>query len=106
MAWHECEECGRMAVWRKDNEPWKTKCSFCWKQGNGYDLSPGERYALELEVELVEARAVAKKKTAPPCQFSPQELTQLLRLCHPDRHGNSALSNEITRRIIDIRRGK
>jgi len=33
-----------------------------------------------------------------------RELKDLLMLCHPDRHGNSELSNRITRKINELRR--
>lgn len=32
-------------------------------------------------------------------QFSPDEIKVLVRLCHPDRHGNSATANSMTQKL-------
>lgn len=32
------------------------------------------------------------------------EITQMLKLCHPDRHGNSEAANKITRRLLELRK--
>lgn len=40
---------------------------------------------------------------AMPAQFTEEEIARLLRLCHPDKHGNSSAANEMTRKLLDIR---
>lgn len=37
-------------------------------------------------------------------QFSQQEIDTLIRLCHPDKHNNSASSNEITKKLLSLRK--
>ena len=37
-------------------------------------------------------------------QFSEDELVQMLKLCHPDRHDNNATSTQITQKILELRK--
>lgn len=36
-------------------------------------------------------------------QFTKQEIDSMIRLCHPDRHDNSRISNEITQKLLKMR---
>lgn len=36
--------------------------------------------------------------------FSDDLIKQLLQLCHPDKHGNSSLSNEVTKWLLSQRK--
>lgn len=36
-------------------------------------------------------------------QFSPEEIDRLIRLCHPDKHGNSESATVMTQKLLDIR---
>jgi hypothetical protein len=38
-----------------------------------------------------------------PPQFSKDEIKKLIALCHPDKHANSPISNEITARLLKMR---
>ena len=107
MEWYDCEHCGRPAIHRDEEEDWKTKCIFCWKADEDYELTMSELYALRLEEELVKLnqemvyRTVTAQKNA---QFTKKELGNLLRLCHPDMHGGSKLSTEVTQKLLDMRK--
>jgi len=37
-------------------------------------------------------------------QFSPQEIERLIRLCHPDKHDSSTAANEMTARLLSLRK--
>lgn len=37
-------------------------------------------------------------------QFSKSEIETLVRLCHPDKHNNSQASNEITKKLLSLRK--
>ena len=37
-------------------------------------------------------------------QFTEKEIKQLISLCHPDKHGNSKSSSEITKKLLDMRK--
>jgi hypothetical protein len=39
----------------------------------------------------------------PPSQFTQEDVNRLIRLCHPDRHNNSDVSNEITKKLLQLR---
>jgi hypothetical protein len=36
--------------------------------------------------------------------FSESEIQTLIRLCHPDKHGNSPAANEMTAKLLSLRR--
>lgn len=36
-------------------------------------------------------------------QFTQDEIEKLIRLCHPDKHNNSATANELTARLLKLR---
>lgn len=36
-------------------------------------------------------------------QFTQDEIARMLRLCHPDKHGNSEAANDITRKLLNLR---
>lgn len=37
-------------------------------------------------------------------QFSKAEIAQLIKLCHPDKHGGSEVAGEITRKLLTLRK--
>lgn len=39
-----------------------------------------------------------------PSPFTEEEMRKLLILCHPDKHGGKALAEEMTARILDLRK--
>lgn len=41
----------------------------------------------------------------PSAQFTEEELSKLIRLCHPDKHNNSLTSNEMTVRLLAMKKG-
>lgn len=38
-----------------------------------------------------------------PSQFSQSEINQLIRLCHPDKHDNSVIATEMTKKLLAMR---
>lgn len=47
-------------------------------------------------------RAVIPSETS--SQFTQAEIMVLIRLCHPDRHNNSNASNDITKKLLALRK--
>jgi hypothetical protein len=39
-----------------------------------------------------------------PRQFTKDELRQLIALCHPDKHGGSQAANDITAKLLSLRK--
>lgn len=56
----------------------------------------------ELRYRLLVAQN--RSPTLSSSQFSEEELKQLIRLCHPDKHGGSAAATKITQKLLALRR--
>lgn len=39
-----------------------------------------------------------------PAQFTPEELDTLVRLCHPDKHDGSRAANDMTAKLLAMRK--
>jgi hypothetical protein len=71
-----------------EGEEWKTYCIFCYKK---------KKQKEEVKKEP-QPRVVTEK--------IPEEIIfALIKLCHPDRHNNSKLSNDATKWLLE-KRGK
>jgi hypothetical protein len=79
-----CVDCGSY-FYRAATESWKRRCLSCW------------------------LATKATKPAAAPVQPDPvvgelrDNIRGLLSLCHPDRHGNSQLSTNVTRWLLQVR---
>lgn len=47
---------------------------------------------------------VKSKQSTSVSTFTKQEIKTLIALCHPDKHGNSKTSNDITKRLLELRK--
>jgi hypothetical protein len=127
-----CEDCGRALP--ADNPYWKLKCLSCFKRSKRveeHQITAQARATPELQLRydhlyeqyrklIVVAMEAAQQvealerelKTArqqkatpePSLSFGKDMLKKLLLLCHPDKHANSALSNEVTRYLLGLRK--
>lgn len=70
---------------RDFDQTWKRLCLPCWRRAKGAAPSP----------------AAAATPSAP---LEPSRIRQLLQLVHPDKHAGSALANEVTQWLLDLRR--
>jgi len=91
MSTATCPECGDR--FEKD-APWKKTCMPCWKESKRAEHIE----LLELREEVAEHRrllsaVLAERKAV---SIEPDMLSRLIRLCHPDKHGNSEASNQAT----------
>lgn len=48
-------------------------------------------------------RRVVGAPRVDPTQITPARLKQLLQLCHPDRHQNSPLSNDVQQWLLQVK---
>lgn len=69
---------------REPDQTWKRLCLPCW-------------------IKSKQPRAVTPP-AAPSAPIAPDRVRQLLQLTHPDKHAGSALANEVTRWLLDLRR--
>ena len=114
--WYKCEQCGERAVYRNDDESWKTKCPVCWKLESGIKLTNSDRLARKLigdikglkqTVDILHGIIQRKEMTASynnKVKLDKKLLTQVISLCHPDKHGGLDVANEVTRKLIEMRK--
>lgn len=67
-------------------------------------------YLVEMEDELNEVKEAlneaveeVEKKSETTNVLTPDQIKALLRLCHPDKHSNGKLSNEVTKWLLALR---
>ncbi|MGB4912115.1 MAG: hypothetical protein WBO95_08290 [Candidatus Dechloromonas phosphoritropha] len=92
-----CEKCGAAFI-REDGEDWKTLCLACWKKSPKAKNVAADRLA-QLTAEntaLLLERDTLRRSLQAAISIPPDMLARLIRLCHPDRHGNSEASNMAT----------
>ena len=51
-------------------------------------------------------RALDRMEAAKTKQFTPAEVTRLIILCHPDRHGGKQMAVELTAKLLKLKRNK
>ena len=114
-----CRKCGGMFNYN-DGEEWKRDCLPCWiKEKNGEKKAPNESkfsgghlHEEKLQEQVRQLTSRVRKLQdenatlrfqvhygKPSGQFDADTLKRIRMLVHPDKHGNSAMSNEITQLI-------
>jgi hypothetical protein len=112
----ECECCHTPFVAAKGFE---RLCPVCFKIDRGYDLYVGDKALLRLQeqyhkqaaemAQLTDRYTRVRQKAKSLMQAAASPLTakkveKLIRLCHPDKHGGSALATEVTQWLLSQRR--
>ena len=100
MHWHECPSCGSRFV---RDQPWKRVCFACWKASKKTGTSAAtsaEIDNLNLIVQGLRFRIAELEAERMPDGM----LSRLIRLAHPDRHGNSQAANVATQWLLSLRR--
>lgn len=113
-----CAACGAV-FWRKEGEHWKTLCLGCWKtkqrKAEAEQREPGNVEQLRAELDAVKREngrlklrllsfRLEQRQQSEPASIPADMLGRLIRLCHPDRHGNSEASNQTTAWLLERRR--
>lgn len=61
-------------------------------------------------VDLIEdlggLKRIREAVNSPPQQFTDDDIRRLLQLCHPDKHSNSSLAQDMTRKLLAARQRK
>jgi hypothetical protein len=106
-----CQKCDKPYVVTPEEE-YKIYCMPCFKTERAWKLSASDQAYVLLQAEYASlqqqnttlTKALRRCKKAPPKGKMPTiPYRDLLRLCHPDRHQNSALSKRITQWILENR---
>ena len=83
-----CPTCGNQY---DQDQPWKKTCLSCWQKKKRAEQSSS---GTPDEVQRLRAEVLRLRLEAYP--IAPDMLARLIRLCHPDKHGNSEAANEAT----------
>lgn len=111
-----CPKCKKPFV---DPDDWRKSCILCWKKEKSYDLTKSDlQYQalqdvthdlnkqieeLQTEIEELEEELEENKNdenSDDNANLTEAQVKALLRLCHPDKHSNSKLSNEVTKWLL------
>jgi hypothetical protein len=60
-------------------------------------------YDVKFEVRALHARIASMNSQNKSTQFSAEEISKLIMLCHPDKHNGKAMANELTSKLIKLR---
>lgn len=111
---YTCDECQKPFF---RDEEWKTTCLVCFKCTSGYSLYGADKQIIlfqdalhdltdkikkyAYDADLWKRRAIsAKEKKAP---FTQQQIKDLIRLCHPDKHGGTKKATEMTQWLLSLK---
>jgi hypothetical protein len=99
----KCPVCGNAFL---RDEPWKRVCFPCWRKTKNRTTADSSaeaenrrlrQEAAKLRNEVHTLRSVIAIRAA---SIPANMLKRLIRLCHPDRHGNSQASTEATQWLL------
>lgn len=81
--------------------------------GEAFSSTEKKRLARELEASRAMCAALSERhsklmilfgsKCGESSQFSSGEIRNLIKLCHPDKHGGSVLAKDITAKLLGLR---
>ena len=89
----QCKECKQ--IFETDFE-WQKICKVCYRNLKQKELNECKTKINELEYEL------KSLKNIQPFSKDKKFIKQLIQLCHPDKHENSKIANEITIQLIKL----
>jgi len=99
------KKCSHCLTWFEAKFPNAKLCLTCWKKRERafaeYDDLCNEVDRLIGMVGRLRAELEARQ---PAGAIPPAMLKRLIRLCHPDKHGNSETANEATRWLLEQRK--
>jgi hypothetical protein len=95
-----CTVCG--AGFLRD-QPWKSKCSPCWRASKGRPTELDRLRARIVGLEVENAALQLRLEVRPAPTIPAEMLRRLVQLCHPDRHGGSAAATAATAWLLDQR---
>ncbi len=96
-----CQMCGSTFY---PDQDWKKICILCYKKSKRFE-SESAYYEQILELREENQRLRYQLAIAKPAASAipPDILKALIRLAHPDKHGNSQAANHVTACLLDQR---
>ena len=99
----KCRTCDNLYI-RNNLDTYKTTCFPCWKKSKGFKLTDVDQTIIHLNEKIKNASKTTNKTTHKPnIKMTKNVSRKLLMLCHPDKHQNSVLAQEITQWILKNR---
>jgi hypothetical protein len=99
MSLATCTTCGDSF---DQDEPWKKICTPCWQEKKRAEKAAAS--GIDNELFCLRVEVAALRQQIERQGIEPAMLKKLIRLCHPDRHGNSQASNQATSWLL-VQRG-
>jgi NMD protein affecting ribosome stability and mRNA decay len=102
-------QCTNCPAWAGE-ERWRTLCRKCFRAQKESEETEREALLIRLQMENQTLRGQVRmlqfKATVggAPDAISPEKLRALIQLCHPDRHSDSKIANEITQWLLKLRK--
>lgn len=98
--YRQCPNCGRRYL---QNAEWKRICYPCWKASKQTPHRDNETEQLRAENARLRLQLLQRTLEAPREMIPTDMLRRLIRLCHPDRHGNSESATMVTQWLLSQR---
>lgn len=101
---NKCKKCSMLF---EAKGTWQTYCTSCFKFVKEEELKSlkNKIFSLQTEVSFLQNKLVNMNKMGTE-EFDQFFLMKLIKLCHPDRHENSKESNEVTAKLLNLRKKK
>lgn len=100
-----CPQCGQPFY---QDEHWKRICYDCWCVNNGKtrrrsrsNFNYGGNYSAGQDRRYNASHNASQEAPKP---ISADLLKRLIHLCHPDKHGNSPMSVEVTQQLLQMKK--
>ena len=96
-----CTVCGTYA----GEESWRKLCRRCYAKKKKAEESAGKSHNNDYERLWKEALARLNQQSQ-QSGINDDLLKRLIMLCHPDKHGGSAIAEDVTKQLLSIRRSR
>lgn len=99
-SYRQCPNCGRRYL---QGAEWKRICYPCWKSAKQSTPHNNETERLRAENARLRLQLLQRTLEGPRETIPLEMLKRLIRLCHPDRHGNSEMATTATQWLLSQR---
>lgn len=97
------KKCDHCRTWFEARFPNAKLCFDCWKKRERA-FAEYDDLTREVDVLIGEVHRLRSALAEKSQQIPPDMLKRLIRLCHPDKHGNSETANAVTRWLLEQRK--
>jgi len=99
-----CQRCGRRYLRSLSRRSWQVLCYHCWQHARRKCGSRALSYGHYCMRRHWSAHLALRPQSQREVLLAlASNLDALIKLCHPDLHGNSVLSNDVTAWLLTVR---